>query len=131
MLYGYHPTFQISLPSVSDTPAVDERLKALKEVQEDTQGALELASEQMKKYFDHHVKDAPQFEPGDKVWIDAKNLAISQPSRKLTHKRLGPYEITKKIGPLNYEVKIPRAWRIHPVFHVELLKAHPKDLIPG
>ena len=45
MLYGYHPTFQISLPLVSQTPAVDERLKALKEVQEDTQGALELAAE--------------------------------------------------------------------------------------
>lgn len=131
MLYGYHPTFQISLPSVSQTPAVDERLKALKEVQEDTQGALELAAERMKRYFDQHVQEAPQFEVGDKVWIDAKNLAISQPSRKLTYKRLGPYEITKKIGPLNYEVKIPRAWRIHPVFHVELLRPHPKDLIPG
>ena len=103
MLYGYHPTFQISLPSVSQTPAVDERLKALKEVQEDTQGALELAAERMKKYFDKHVQEAPQFSVGDKVWIDAKNLAISQPSRKLTYKQLGPYEVTKKIGPLCQE----------------------------
>ena len=37
----------------------------------------------------------------------------------------------KRIGPLDYEVRIPRAWRIHPVFHVELLRPHPKDQIPS
>ena len=131
MLYGYHPTFQVSVPSPSQIPAADERLIALKEVQEDTRGALELAAERMKRHFDQHVQKAPEYAPGDKVWIDARNLAISQPSRKLTHKRLGPYEIVRRIGPLDYEVRIPRAWKIHPVFHVELLKSHPKDQIPG
>ena len=32
---------------------------------------------------------------------------------------------------MDYEVKIPQAWRIHPVFHVDLLRAHPRDKIPG
>ena len=86
MLYGYHPNFQLSLPSAIEVPAAEQRLKILKEVQTDTQAALEVAAERMKRHYDQHVKEGPSFKIGDKVWIDAKNLAISQPSRKLTHK---------------------------------------------
>ena len=131
MLYGYHPTFQVTLPTVAKVPAAEERLKGLKEVQEDTRAALDIAAERMKRYYDQHVQESPLLKPGDKVWIDAKNLAVTQPSRKLSYKRLGPYEIIRQIGPLDYEVRIPRAWRIHPVFHVDLLRPHPADKIPG
>ena len=103
----------------------------MKEVQEDTRAALDIAAERMKRHYDQHVRESPTLKPGDKVWIDAKNLAMTQPSRKLSYKRLGPYEIVCQIGPLDYEVRIPRAWRIHPVFHVDLLRPHPVDKIPG
>ena len=39
--------------------------------------------------------------------------------------------MVRQLGPLDYEIRIPRAWRIHPVFHVDLLRPHPVDKIPG
>ena len=52
MLYGYHPTFQVTLPTVAKVPATEDRLKGLKEVQEDTRAALDIAAERMKCYYD-------------------------------------------------------------------------------
>ena len=37
----------------------------------------------------------------------------------------------RKIGPLNYELELPDAMKVHPVFHVELLTKHETDTIPG
>ena len=41
---------------------------------------------------------------------------------KLWRKFCGPYKILKKIGTQAYRLKFPDMWRIHPVFHVSLLK---------
>ena len=36
---------------------------------------------------------APQFRPGDLVWFLSKNTRSVRPSRKLDHKREGPFKI--------------------------------------
>ncbi len=36
-------------------------------------------------------------------------------------KRTGPFLITKKLGPVTYELQLPKSWRIHNRFHVTLL----------
>ena len=35
---------------------------------------------------------------------------------------VGPFEVIRKISNAAYELKLPDAWRIHPVFHISLLK---------
>ena len=67
------------------------------------------------------------FERGDKVSLLTKNLKFKQPSSKLDHVRIGPFEVEKQISKVNYRLKLPAKAQIHPNFHVSLLEPAPKN----
>ena len=69
----------------------------------------------------------PTFERGDKVYLLTKNLKSKRPSSKLDHVRIGPFEVEKQTSKVNYRLKLPAKARIHPNFHVSLLKPAPKN----
>jgi len=49
-------------------------------------------------------------------------------SRKLSPKFLGPYQITRRIGPVAYEIALPpQLSNLHPVFHVSQLRKYVFD----
>ena len=58
---------------------------------------------------------------GDWVWLEAKHLALPYTSAKLAPKCHSPFQITKEILPVAYQLELPRAWTIHDVFHSSLL----------
>ena len=49
--------------------------------------------------YDEHHAPAPVLKVGDKVWLNAKNIKTRRPSRKLDHRRLGPFKIVREISP--------------------------------
>jgi hypothetical protein len=57
----------------------------------------------------------------DKVWLDAHNLKLTTPLKKLSSQRYGPFEVLQKISRVIYWIKLPQMWKIHNVFHVDLL----------
>ena len=67
LTYGYQPEFHVSVKPSSLVPAAEERLKMLKEAQEDVWAALEFTAECMKQFYDHRVKTALELKIGDKV----------------------------------------------------------------
>jgi hypothetical protein len=62
------------------------------------------------------------FKEGDMVWLASKNFTWKHGARKLAPKWLGPFTITEVIGPASYRMALPHDWKLHPVFHVSLLK---------
>ena len=85
----------------------------------------------MKEYYDRYVSEAPEFEEGQKVWLDTKNLRFPGLSRKLVDRYAGPYPVKRKVGNLAYELKLPKDIVLHPVFHVSLLLPHKESRLPG
>src|SRR5579863_4578043 len=85
-----------------------------------------------------------QWKVGQKVWLEAKNLPLPHGTIKLAPKRHGPFQITRVISPVAYQLELPHQWNIHPVFHASLLTPYietdshgpnysrpPPDLISG
>ena len=44
------------------------------------------------------------------------------PVRKLRKRFVGLFFVTKRIGPVAYELELPQTWKIHPIFHTSLLR---------
>jgi hypothetical protein len=129
---GYHPKFTVTVPRVSknNTPLVD-RVKSFHDLYAEMKENIKKALERHAQYFDAKVMPQPDFQVGDKVWLDARNLRTSRPAQKLDYKRVGPYPIVEKVGTRSYRLDLPKTMKIHPVFHVELLERLRTDPIPG
>ena len=85
---------------------------------------LNKARETQKKYADRHRRPAA-FNIGDFVLLDTKNLILKgTQSRKLSAKFVGPYRVIAKYGSTAYKLDLPVGLKIHPVFHVSLLKKY-------
>ena len=74
-----------------------------------------------KKYYDQKHRDV-QFVVGDLVLLSTPTLRFKGIPHKLQRKFCRPYKVLEKIGTQIYRLKLPDTWRIHPVFHVSLLK---------
>uniref|UniRef100_A0A670ZKL6 Gypsy retrotransposon integrase-like protein 1 n=1 Tax=Pseudonaja textilis TaxID=8673 RepID=A0A670ZKL6_PSETE len=85
--------------------------------------ALDEVHQSHKKFADR--KRAPQksYQVGDKVFLSTKYLQTIQKSKKLGPKYVGPFPIEQIVNPVTVQLTLPKTLRrIHPVFHVSLLK---------
>ena len=73
---------------------------------------------------EQNIRNFSPWKVGDKVWLEATNLRLSYPSRKLAPKQQGPFEISQVLSPLTYHLRLPSTWKIHDVFHASLLSSY-------
>ena len=82
-------------------------------------------------YADRHRQHAPKYAVGDLVWLDARNLSIDRPNKKLSNKFEGLFPIIDINSSYSYRLELPSSWSCHPVFYTLLLRPYPNDPIPG
>jgi hypothetical protein len=108
LLMGYHPHADwISSPS--PLPQVTLRLEQLKQARDTAQQLMIKAQQSWVKH-----RDTPKYREGDQVWLEGKNLRISQPTAKLAPRRHGPFKVIKVLSPVSYQLALPTQWSILP-----------------
>jgi len=116
----------------SSLEMVNEFTKRMESATEEAKAAIRKAQEDITRYYNRRRSLAPVFKPEDWVYLDASDIRTTRPSPKLSHRRLGPFEIERQVGPLAYRLKLPHGLRqLHPVFNVVKLSTAPDDPIPG
>lgn len=67
-----------------------------------------------------------QFDEGDWVFVKLRpyrqHSLRSTSQHKFSMKYFGPYKVLKRVGMVAHKLELPEAARIHPVFHISLLK---------
>ena len=56
--------------------------------------------------------------------VDKRNIGTQRPSKKLDHKKPGPFPITKVVGKRAFRVQLLEGSQAHPTFHVQLLEPY-------
>jgi len=124
---GFEPS---QVPSRLET--VNEFTERMKSTTEEAKSAIRKAQEDMTWYYNQKRTPAPVYKLGDQVYLDVSDIKTTRPSLKLSHCRLGLFEIESQVGPLAYCLKLPHRMRqLHPVFNVVKLSTTPEDPILG
>jgi len=112
--------------------AVNEFTDWTKDTLKEAKSALAKAKDNMAWYYNCHCFPAPSFSPGDMVYLNSKDIQTTRPLKKLSHCRLGPYPVKRRVGKYAYHLVLPPLMRhLHPVFNVVKLSPTPDNLIAG
>ena len=71
------------------------------------------------------------YHEGDLIWLEATNIASRRPSKKLDHRRLGPFVVQGKVGSSSYRLQLPDASTHHAVFNQDLLRPFQPGTFPN
>jgi len=86
----------------SSLETVNKFTKRMESTSEEAKSAIRKAQEDMTRYYNRRRSLAPIFKPRDRVYLDASDIKMTCLSPKLSHRRLGPFEIERQVGLLAY-----------------------------
>jgi hypothetical protein len=124
LAYGQKVQHPIDMAAHVNVPAAEQRADDIEEAIKHAKLKLQEAQARQAQYANQHRKDIT-YTVGDKVYLSTANLYLpSSMSRKLTARYLGPFQVEQVVNPVTYKLKLPSTMRIHPVFHISLIKPY-------
>lgn len=128
---GQHPNTPLKIAADTNAarkvPATLNFLGKMNAAMEEAKVSLLAAQQRQKRYADEHRKEV-QFRVGQHVHLSTQNLQLKEgQAKKLSRRFVGPFEIAEKVSSVAYRLKLPRRMRVHPVFHVSLLREVKED----
>ena len=119
---GYQPPLFPELEEEIAVPSVQTHLRRCRRIWTRTRSALIHASSRSQIQANKHHLPAPQYAPGQRVWLRAKDLPLKGAPPKLSPHFIGPLEIERIINPCAVRLRLPPSLRVHPTFHVSHIK---------
>lgn len=126
--YGVHPDTPVTVNTKSNkVPSADKYAEDLAERVSHAKRNMEAAQQRQKAYADLSRQEV-QFEPGDRVLLNSKNIKFKQVgkvgSKKFMPKWIGPFTVKTMVGKAAVQLLLPSQYRIHDVFHVSLVSKY-------
>ncbi|CAE7222323.1 RNA-directed DNA polymerase [Pyrenophora teres f. teres] len=131
---GLEPAHAITnaTPAAAQQRAADSLTNRIDATRRYLRDEIAWTQERMKDFADVHRHPAPRFAVGDWVLLNAKHIKTERPVKSLDHKNMGPYQITRVIDNMAYELDLPESLKnIFPAFHPWLLQPYEDDALPG
>ena len=122
--YGYEPVTPIQLLRGDEIARTESVASFTQGVASDWNLArqnLDKSVRLQQKYNDKKHRDVG-YRVGDLVLLSNRNLKMKGTPGKLQKRFVRPFRVTETIGEQAYRLALPEEWRIHPVFHVSLLR---------
>jgi hypothetical protein len=127
---GYMPKLPLGALRPTSNPSVADFVGHLQQINNRIRDNLLVAQQRMAEQANKGRREEVDYREGQLVLVNSKNFVAppdaNQPSRKLLPRWVGPFPIARKVSPVAFKLKLPDHYRIHPVFHVSLLKAYEK-----
>lgn len=133
--HGYHVEPLQLEEEVQDIPNARTMRQKGENIVAKLKGALEIAQavmataqQRQEEAANRHRSQAPAYQPGDKVWLDLRNIRTDRPNKKLDA-RHAKYTVLERVGSHAYRLDTPAG--IHNVFHTMLLRPAADDPFPS
>src|SRR5260221_1091569 len=95
---GYHPEFTVDLQVETSLAEVQAFMVDLEHIQVELKENIAQAQERYWKNADKHRAEAPELKVGDQAYVKVKFFRTRWPSKKLSEKNLGPFDVIGKPG---------------------------------
>ena len=86
----------------SHVESVNEFKERIEDTLKEAKAALAKSKDDMAKYYNRRRTPAPDYQFRHKVYLDASNIQTTRLLQKLSHRRLGPFAIVRKVGNGEY-----------------------------
>lgn len=119
---GYDPPLFTAQEIDASVPSAHALIRCCRRIWAAARQVLIRQGDRTKKAADRRRQCAPSYQPGQEVWLSAKNLPLKVPSKKLAPRFVGPFPVSKVLSPAAVRLRLPRPLRVHPTFHVSQVK---------